>query len=100
MKLPSYISLVKPIVGEKKKINHNKVSNKSSEGNVKTIIEKKENDEIKKSIFEKTELSILTPSCENERKYIKKIKKFKQNPKRFFIDSRYKSLNFLAKILF
>lgn len=100
LKLPSYISLVKPIVGEKKKINHNKVSNKSSEGNVKTIIEKKENDEIKKSIFEKTELSILTPSCENERKYIKKIKKFKQNPKRFFIDSRYKSLNFLAKILF
>lgn len=97
LKLPPFISLVKPVPKDPKHKDVDKISKHQSKdiANVSAVYHTDDNKNI-----DKIEPPITTKVYKNEKTIVKKIKKLKRNPKGFFIDSKHKPLKLLARFFF
>ncbi|HAU9183397.1 TPA: capsular biosynthesis protein [Escherichia coli] len=97
LKLPSYISMVQPVIKEVKYKDVDRISKNNSEKvSNADIVHHKENN----MNLDNVKSPLIIKEYKNEKAIFKKIKKLKRNPKAFLIDSKHRSLNLLARFLF
>ncbi|ENB5387819.1 capsular biosynthesis protein, partial [Escherichia coli] len=97
LKLPSYISMVQPVIKEVKYKDVDRISKNNSEKvSNADIVHHKENN----MNLDNVKSPLIIKEYKNEKAILKKIKKLKRNPKAFLIDSKHRSLNLLARFLF